>query len=146
MFACSLCFIWQSNFVRNCSACYSRHSLYVFFSIDSYNPLTISLNHRHQTEVCSLKDFSKNPYTFAYFYHHTAIYCFSNRFICFDFSHFFYNKDFFAYCKIFSISHLDRGIIKLIAWATSFVEKRLDEMQTMPRRSLQPGPKIFTCT
>ena len=88
-----------------------------FFSIDSYHALKISLNHRDQTEVSSLKDFSKNSYTFIYFCHHTAIYSFSNWFISFDFGYFFYNKDFFAFCKVFSTSHIARGLIKLIAWS-----------------------------
>ena len=34
-------------------------------------------------------------------------------------------KDFFAFCKIFSTSHIALGIIKLIAWTTS-LEERLD--------------------
>ena len=75
--ASNLCFIWQPSFVKNYSACCPKHSVYVF-SIDSYHALTISLNHRDQTEVSSLKDFSKNPYTFTYFCYHTAIYSFSN--------------------------------------------------------------------
>ena len=77
MIACSLCFIWQPSFVKNYSSCCSRHSVHVFFSIDSYHALEISLNHHDQIEVSSLKDFSKNPYTFTYFCHHTAIYSFS---------------------------------------------------------------------
>ena len=97
-----------------------------FFSIDSYHALKISLNHRDQTEVSSLNDFSKNLYTFTYFRHHTAIYSFSNWFICFDFGYFFYNKDFFAFCKIFSTSHIARGITKLIVWTTPSLEERLD--------------------
>ena len=56
--ACGLCFIWHPSFVRNYSACCSRHSIYVF-SIHYYYALTISLNHHHQTEVSCLKDFSK---------------------------------------------------------------------------------------
>ena len=52
--------------------------LSTFFSIDSYHALKVGLNHRDQTEVSSLKDFSKNPYTFTYFCHHTAINSFSN--------------------------------------------------------------------
>ena len=100
--------------------------LSTFFSIDSYHALKTSLNHRDQTEVSSLKDFSKNPYTFTYFCHHTAIYSFSNWFICFDFGYFIYSKDFFAFCKGFSTFHIDRGIIKLIAWTSSFLEERLD--------------------
>ena len=69
--------------------------LSTFLSIDSYHVLKISLNHRDHTEVSSLKDFSKNSQTFTYFCHHTAIYSFSNWFICFDFGYFFYNKYFF---------------------------------------------------
>ena len=138
MIACGLCFIWQPSFVKNYSACCSRNSVYVF-SIDSYHALKISLNHHDQTEVFYLKDFStlslsksfphfpyRNPYTFTYFCHHTAIYSFSNWFICFYFGYFFYNKDFFAFCKVFSTSHIARGIVKLLAWTTSFLEERLD--------------------
>ena len=73
MIACGLCFIWQTSFVKNYSACCSG-ILSTFFTIDSYRTLKISLNHRNQTDVPSLKDFSKNPYTFTYFCHHTAIY------------------------------------------------------------------------
>ena len=69
-----------ASFVKNYSACCSRHSAYVF-SIDSYHALNISSNHCDQTKVSSLKDFSKNPYTFTYFCHQTAIYSFSNWFI-----------------------------------------------------------------
>ena len=77
MIACGLCLIIsQPSFVKNNSACCSRHSVYVF-SIDSYHALKRSLNHRDQTEISSLKDFSKNPYTFTYFCHHTAIYILS---------------------------------------------------------------------
>ena len=72
LIACGLCFIWQASFVKNYSACCSRHSVHVF-SIDSYHALKLSLNHRDLTEVSSLKDFSKNPYTFTYFCHHKAI-------------------------------------------------------------------------
>ena len=63
---------------------------------------------------------------FHLFCHHTAIYSSSNSFISFDFGYFFYNKDFFAFCKVFSTSHIARGIIKLTAWTTSFLEERLD--------------------
>ena len=31
-----------------------------------------------------------------------------------------------ASCKIFSTSHIARGIIKLIAWTISFLDERLD--------------------
>ena len=68
MIACGLCFIWQPSFVKNYSACCSRHSVDVF-SIDSYHALKLSLNLGDQNEVSSLKDFSKNPYTFTYFCH-----------------------------------------------------------------------------
>ena len=73
-----------------------------------------------------MKEFSKNPYTFAYFCHHTTIYSSCNSFICSAFGYFFYNKDIFAFYKIFSTSHIARGFIKLIAWTTSFLEERLD--------------------
>ena len=39
--------------------------LSTFFSTDSYHALKVSLCHREKTEVSSLKDFSKNPYTFT---------------------------------------------------------------------------------
>ena len=97
-----------------------------FFSIDSYHALKMSLNHRNPTEISSLKDFPENPYTFTYFCHHREFYSFINWFICFDFGYFFYNKDFFAFCKVFSSSHIARGIIEVIAWTTSFLEERLD--------------------
>ena len=103
MIACGLCFICQPSCVKNCSR---------GFLVDG---------------------FLKNPYTFTYFCHHTAIHSFSNWFICFDFGYFFYNKDFFAFCKdffafckVFSTFHIARRIIKLIAWTTSFLEERLD--------------------
>ena len=32
MIACGLCVMWQPRFVKNCSACCSRHSVYVFFN------------------------------------------------------------------------------------------------------------------
>ena len=38
--------------------------LSTFFSTDSYHALKVSLYYREKTEVSSLKDFSKNPYTF----------------------------------------------------------------------------------
>ena len=121
MIACRLCFIWQPSFVKNYSTCCSRHFVYVF-SIDSNHALKISLNHCDQNEVSPLKDFSENPYTFSYFCHQTAIYSFSDWFICFDFSHFCYNKDFFAFRNLFSTSYIARGIIKLIAWTTSYLD------------------------
>ena len=125
MIACDLYFIWQLSFVEKYSACCSRHSVYVF-SINSYHALKIRLNHRNQTDVSSLKNFSKNPYTFAYFCHHTAIYSFRNCLICFGFGYFFYNKEFFAFYKVFSTLYIAWSIIKLIAWTTSFLEERLD--------------------
>ena len=125
MITCDLCFIWQPNFVGKYSACCSRHSVYVF-SIDLYHALTISLNHCDQIEVSSLKKFFQEPHTFTYFCHHTAIYSSSNWFICSHFGYFLYNKDFLAFCKIFSTSHIAWGIIRLIAWTTSFLEERLD--------------------
>ena len=48
--------------------------LATFCPINLYHALKIPLNHRNQTDVSSLKEFSKNPYTFTYFCHHTAIY------------------------------------------------------------------------
>ena len=88
--------------------------------------MKIRLNHRNQTDVSSLKDFSKNPYTFPYYCHHTAIYSSRNCFICFGFGYFFYSKEFFAFYKVFSTFYIAWRIIKLIAWATSFLEERLD--------------------
>ena len=114
--------------------------LSTFVLIDSYHALKISLNHRDQTEVSSLKDFSKNPCPFTYFCHHTAIYSFSNWFICFDFGYFFYIKDFFAFCKVFFTSHIARGIIELLAWTTSFLEERLDfEITWLNMKCNQPN-------
>ena len=102
MTACGLCFIWQPSFVKNYSACCSRHSFLRFFPIDSYHGLKISLSHRNQTEVSSLKNLSiENSYTYTYFCHHTAIYSFSDWFICFDFGYFFYNKNFLPFARSF---------------------------------------------
>ena len=124
MIACDLYFIWQLSFVKKYSACCSRHSVHVF-SINSYHALKISLNHRNHTDVSSLKDLSKNPYTFTYFCHHTAIYSFTSWSSCFGFGYFFYNKQFFAFWKVFSTFHIVGRIINLIAWTTSFLEERL---------------------
>ena len=96
------------------------------FPINLYHALKIRLNHRNQTDVSSLKDFSKNPYTFPYFCHHTAIYSSRNCFICFGFGYFFYNKEFFAFYKVFSTFYLAWRIVKLIARTTSILEERLD--------------------
>ena len=125
MIACGSSFIWQPSFVKNYSAFCSRHFVRIFFN-RFISCIKLSLNHRDQTEVSSLKDFSTNPYTFTYFCHHTAIHSISNRFICFYFGFFFHGKDFFTFCKVFSAFHIARGIIKLIAWTTSFLEERLD--------------------
>ena len=79
MFACDLYFIWQLSFVKKYPACCSRHSVYVFsinsssgilstfYSIYSYDALKISFNHRNQTDVPSLKDFSKKTLHFHLF-------------------------------------------------------------------------------
>ena len=75
MIACGLSFIWQPLKITSLVA---SGILPTFFLIDSYRALKVSLYHRDQTEVSSLKDFSKNPYTFTYFCQHTAIYSFSN--------------------------------------------------------------------
>ena len=125
MIACKLCF-FGSLTLLNIIPLVAPGILSTFFSIDSYDALKIVLNHRDLIEVSSFKDFSKNLCTFSYFCHHTAINSFSNWFICSDFGYFFYNKDFFAFCKVFFTSHIARGIIKMIAWPTSFLEKRLD--------------------
>ena len=74
--------------------------LSTFYFIDSNHALKISFNHCNQTDVSSLKDFSKKTYTFTYFCHHTKIYSFSNWFICFDFGYFFYKNKFFAFLKV----------------------------------------------
>ena len=115
----------QPSFVKNYSACCIRNSGHVF-PINLYHALKIRLNHRNETDASSLKDFSKNPYTFTYFCHHTVIYSFRNCFICFDFGHFFYNKEFFAFYNVFPTFYIAWRIIELIAWTTSFLEKRLD--------------------
>ena len=124
MIACDLYFICQLIFVKKYSACCSRHSVYVF-SINSYHALKISLNHRNQIDVSSLRDFSKNPYTYTYFCHHKAIYSFTSLSSCFCFGYFFYDKQFFAFWKVFSTFHIIARIIKLIAWTTSFLEEHL---------------------
>ena len=97
----------------------SRHSIYVFF-----NPLLLRIDNKFKGSL--FEGFFQNPYTFTYFCHHTAIYYFSNWLIIFYFGYFFYIKDYFAFRKIFSTCHIARGIIKLIAWTTSFLEERLD--------------------
>ena len=43
----------------NYSVCCFRHSIDGFYLIDSYHALTTRLNHRVQTKVSALKDFSK---------------------------------------------------------------------------------------
>ena len=115
MIACGLCFVWQPSLASlKIIPLGAPGILSTSFSIDSYHALKISSNLRDQTEVSSLMDFSKNPNTFTYFYHHTAIYSFSNWFTGFDFGYFFYNKDFFAFCQVFSTfstSYIARGII-----------------------------------
>ena len=115
--ACVLCFIWHPSFVRNYSGILST-----FFSIHDYYALTISLNHHHQTEVSSLKDFS--TYSLTSVITQQFILLPVDSFFYLDY--FFHNKDFLAFCKIFSTSHIAWGIIKLIAWTTSFLEERLD--------------------
>ena len=116
----------QASFVKRYSACCSRNSAYVV-STNLYLALKIILNHRNQTDVSSLKDFSKNPYTFTYFCHYTAIYFFSNRFICFDWLISSIRRSFSPSARSFShLMHIAWGIIKLISWTTSFLEERLD--------------------
>ena len=66
----------------NYSVCCFRHSIHGFYLIDSYHALTTRLNHRVQTKVSALKDFSKNPYTCINICQHTAIDSFRNGFIC----------------------------------------------------------------
>ena len=72
MIARGFCSIWQPSFIKNYSACCSRH-LSTFFSIDSHHASKLCLNSCDRADVSSLKDFSKNPYTFTYFCHHSAI-------------------------------------------------------------------------
>ena len=122
MIASGLCFFLQPIFVKNYSACCIWSSGHIF-SINLYHALKIRLN---QTDVSSLKDFSKNPYTFPYFCHHTAIYSSRNCFICFGFGYFIYKKKFFAFYKVFSTFYIVGRIIKLIAWTTSFLKECLD--------------------
>ena len=120
----TLCFIWQPSFVRNYSGCCSMRSIYVF-STHNYYALTISLNRHHQTEVSSLKDFSKILILSL-----TSV--ITQQFILlaidllFYFGYFFYNKDYLAFRKIFSTSYIAQRTIKLIAWTTSFLDERLD--------------------
>ena len=94
-----------------------------FFSIDSINhALTTGLNHRVQTKVSPLKDFFKKPYTCIYFCHHTVIYSFGKCFFLFKLC--LWTRDFFAFCKIFSTSHIAQGIIELISWTqNSYIQK-----------------------
>ena len=123
--ACGLCFILQPIFFRNYSAGCSRHSVYVFF-----NPLLLRIDNKFKPSPSDrgslFEGFLQNPYTFTYFCHHTAIWYFGNWLIIFYLGYFFYIKDYFAFRKIFSTCHIARGIIKLIAWITSFLEEPLD--------------------
>ena len=87
--------------------------LSAFYSIGSDDALKLSLNCRNQMDVSSWQDFSKNPYTFTYFCRHTAIYSFSNGYVCCDFAVFVYNKEFFTFCKV-SSNYLTNSVEHLI--------------------------------
>ena len=125
MIAYGLCFIWQPSFVKNYSAFCSRHSFYVFFK-QFLSRIENKFKPPRSDRGFLFEGFFQKFLHFHYFCHHTAICSFSNWFICFDFGYFFYNKDFFAFCKVFFTSYIARGIIKLIAWTTSFLEERLN--------------------
>ena len=125
MIASGLCSIWHLMFVKNYSACCSRHSVYVFF-------------HRFISRIENkfkppLSDrgflFEGFPQKFLHFHlflsSHNDLF-FQQLIVCFDFGYFFYKKDFFRFCKVFPPSNIARGIIELTAWTTSFLEERLD--------------------
>ena len=98
------------------------------FLIDSYHALAIILNHHDQSELSSLKDFFKNPYTFSCFCYPTVINILSAIDLVFlIFGHFFYIRTFWPSARSFSHPiYIARGIIKQIARTTSFLEERLN--------------------
>ena len=121
MIVCGLCFIWQPSFVKNYSTCCSRHSVYVFFN-RFISSIKIKFKPaRSDRGFLFLRIFPK-ILTFS------SISVITQRFIrsaidILDFAYFFYNKVFFTFCKVFSTSHIARGIIKLIAWTTSEITR-----------------------
>ena len=125
MIACGLYYIWQPSFVKIIPLV-APGILSTFFQ-------SIHITHWKYVQTTAIgprfplwRIFPKILTLSVYFCHRTAIYSFSSSFISFDFGYFFYNKDFFAFHKVFSTSHIARGIIKLIAWTSSFLEERLD--------------------
>ena len=121
--ACGLCFIGQPSFVKNYSACCSRHSFYVFFN-QFISRIENKFKPRRSERGSLFEGFFQKSLHFNLFLSSHSDLFFQQLIYCFAFCYFFYNKDFFACCKVFCTSHIARGIIKLIAWATSFLEKR----------------------
>ena len=97
--------------------------LSTFFSIDLYRALKISLSHRDQNEVSSLKDFfTLSPIsviTQRYFLSAIDVFVLTLAIS-------FITRTFSPSARSFFTCHIARGIIKLIAWTTSFLEERLD--------------------
>ena len=85
------------------------------------------LNHRNQTKVSFLKDFSKILSLSPIFV--TTWQCILSEIdlIVLPLAISFIIRTFFLSCKIFFVtSYIARRIMKLIAWATSFIEERVD--------------------
>ena len=125
MIACGLCFIWQPSFVKNYSACCSRHSVYVF-SNRFISRIENMFKPARSDRGFLLEGFFQKFLHFHLFLSSQSDLFFQQLIYLFDFGYFFYTKEFFAFCKVFSTCHIARGIIKLIAWTTSFLEERLD--------------------
>ena len=123
MIECGLCFIWQPSFVRNYPACCSRHSVYVFNRFISRTDNKFKLL-RSDQGFLSEGFFQRSLHFHLFLSSHSDLF-FHQLIIFSDFGYFFYNKDVFPFYKVFSTSHIARGIIKLIAWTTSFLEERL---------------------
>ena len=125
MIACGLCLIWLPSFVKNYSACCPKHSVYVCFNrliscIENKFKLTTAIRRRFPLWRIFLNILTLSPISVI-----TQRFILSAIDLFFDFGYFFY-KDFFAFCKVFSTSHTARGIIELIAWIITFLEERLD--------------------
>ena len=114
MIACGLCLIWQPSFVKNYSACCSRHSEYVCF-----NRFISRIENKFK------QPWSDRGFVFEGFFQKSLHF---HQFLSSHSDLFFQQLIylFFAFCKVFSTSHSARGIVELIAWTTSFLEKRLD--------------------
>ena len=133
MIACGLCLIWKPSFVKNYSACCPKHSVYVCF-----NRLIPRIENKFKPPR------SDRGFPFEGFFqkslHSHLFLSFTQGF--FYFGYFFY-KDFFAFCKVFSTSHIARGIIELIAWIISFLEERLDFEMTSSIYSVRRDSKMW---